>query len=110
MGQMPCPAYSRRGQGDPSVKTHGVESFFVVGEGVLEFDQDGNAAQLGEDVNLDELVQGRSPALDLDSVYGRGPNDKDDRKFYAEDGVKLKIGTTSPTDIPDDRTKVALAG
>jgi hypothetical protein len=166
------------------MKKHGVESFFVVGEGVLEFDQDGNpttrqpltdeelrrfrfsrlgpegpqideatrtalaqaitdpaatqpdsadpavpagftylgqfvdhdltmdrtAALLGEDVNLDELVQGRSPALDLDSVYGRGPNDKDDRKFYAEDGVKLKVGRTSATTFPDDRVNVELEG
>jgi Animal haem peroxidase len=159
------------------MKKHGVDSFFVVGEGVLEFDQDGNpttrqpltdeelrrfrfsrlgpegeqideatrtdpaatqpdsadppipagftylgqfvdhdltmdrtAVQLGEDVNLDELVQGRSPALDLDSVYGRGPNDKDDRKFYDEDGVKLKMGTTSATPVPDARTDIPLAG
>jgi hypothetical protein len=25
-------------------------------------------------VNIDDLIQGRSPALDLDSVYGRGPH------------------------------------
>lgn len=162
---------------------HGVDSFFVVGEGVLEFDRDGNptarqpetieelrrfrfsrlgpkgtpvdeatrialatavtaegrqpdsenpaipagftylgqfvdhdltmdrtAAQLGEDVNLGELVQGRSPALDLDSVYGRGPGDREDRKFYEEDGVTLKIGKTSATTFPDERVNVELDG
>ncbi|MDX8031893.1 heme peroxidase family protein [Lentzea sp. BCCO 10_0856] len=57
---------------------------------------DRTESQLGQDVNVDELMQGRSPALDLDSVYGRGPRDKDDQVFYAEDGVKLKMGTTSP--------------
>jgi len=67
-------------------------------------------AQLGEDVNLDELTQGRSPALDLDSLYGRGPEDRDDRVFYQRDGVQLKIGRTSATTFPDDRVKVELEG
>ncbi|MEU4745257.1 heme peroxidase family protein [Actinosynnema sp. NPDC023658] len=165
------------------MKQHGTNSFFVVGEGVLEFDRNGEAttrqpltveelrrfrfsrlgpegsqldeetrtalatamtaavpqpdsagppvpagftylgqfvdhdltmdrteAQLGEDVNLDDLMQGRSPALDLDSVYGRGPVDRTDRVFYAADGVKLKVGTTSPTPFPDERVNVALEG
>lgn len=71
---------------------------------------DRTAAQLGEDVNLDDLLQGRSPALDLDSVYGRGPTDRADRVFYTEDGVRLKVGTTSPTTFPDDRVNIALEG
>ena len=71
---------------------------------------DRTAAQLGEDVNLEDLMQGRSPALDLDSVYGRGPNDRSDRVFYAEDGVTLKVGTTSPTNFPDPRVNVAMEG
>jgi hypothetical protein len=159
---------------------HARDSFFVVGEGVLEFDQDGRPstrqplageelrrfrfsrigpegplvdeatrtalaeaitvtgiqadasvpagftylgqfvdhdltmdrtdAQLGEDVNLDELLQGRSPALDLDSVYGRGPTDRHDRIFYQRDGVQLKVGRTSATTFPDDRVNVELEG
>ena len=71
---------------------------------------DRTEAQLGEDVSLDELMQGRSPALDLDSVYGRGPRDARDRAFYAQDGVKLKMGRTSATTFPDDRTNVELEG
>ncbi|MEU7528736.1 heme peroxidase family protein [Saccharothrix sp. NPDC042600] len=71
---------------------------------------DRTESQLGGDVNLDDLVQGRSPALDLDSVYGRGPLDPADRRFYADDQVKLKMGKTSATDFPDDRTKVELEG
>jgi hypothetical protein len=71
---------------------------------------DRTAAQLGEDVTVDELVQGRSPALDLDSVYGRGPADPHDRIFYAADGVKLKVGTTSATTFPDNRVNVELEG
>ena len=73
---------------------------------------DRTAAQLGEDVNLDELVQGRSPALDLDSVYGRGPADRDDRKFYDEDGVTLKLGRTTAAPFPanDQGVNVELDG
>ncbi|MEN3609758.1 heme peroxidase family protein [Plantactinospora sp. ZYX-F-223] len=56
---------------------------------------DNTAAALGEDVSVDELLQGRSPALDLDSLYGRGPGDKHDRVFYAADGVHLKTGTSA---------------
>ncbi|MEU4804673.1 heme peroxidase family protein [Actinosynnema sp. NPDC023587] len=71
---------------------------------------DRTESQLGGDVNLDDLVQGRSPALDLDSVYGRGPLDPTDRVFYAADQVKLKVGRTSKTPVPDNRTNVELEG
>ena len=70
---------------------------------------DRTEAQLGEDVTLDELLQGRSPALDLDSVYGRGPTDRHDRVFYADEAT-LKVGTTSATTFPDDRVNVELEG
>jgi len=53
---------------------------------------DKTAVEFGEDVTVAELLQGRSPALDLDSLYGRGPNHPRDRKFYASDGIKLRIG------------------
>ena len=42
---------------------------------------DKTQAALGSDVTVDELIQGRSPALDLDSLYGRGP--ADDPQFYS---------------------------
>ncbi|MDQ3827115.1 MAG: hypothetical protein M3319_04750, partial [Actinomycetota bacterium] len=60
-------------------------SYYVEGEGLWTFDDlpgqfvdhdltmDATAVSLGQDVTVDELVDGRSPALDLDSVYGRGP-------------------------------------
>ncbi|HZA19054.1 MAG TPA: heme peroxidase family protein [Pseudonocardiaceae bacterium] len=60
---------------------------------------DATAVALGQDVTVDELVGGRSPALDLDTVYGRGPNHAQDRRFYAADGIKLKTGTTAAVDI-----------
>lgn len=55
--------------------------------------KDVTADQLGQDVTVDELLQGRSPALDLDSLYGRGP--EKDPQFYAADGLHLKTGRTS---------------
>jgi hypothetical protein len=60
---------------------------------------DKTAAALGSDVTVDELVQGRSPALDLDSLYGRGPGD--DPQFYT-DGLNLKMGRTAAVgDLPE---------
>jgi heme peroxidase len=92
---------------DPSVPA----GFTYLGQFVdHDLTMDRTAAQLGEDVNLEDLMQGRSPALDLDSVYGRGPADRNDRVFYAEDGVTLKVGTTSPTTFPDERVNVEMEG
>lgn len=54
---------------------------------------------LGSSVpNVTDLKQGRSPALDLDSVYAKGPVESG--SFYAPDGIKLKVGVTkaSPPD------------
>jgi hypothetical protein len=51
----------------------------------------------GEPVTIEELVQGRSPALDLDCLYGRGPGR--DPQFY-EDRLHLRIGTTARSDLP----------
>lgn len=59
---------------------------------------DKTATKLGDQVSIDELIQGRSPALDLDSLYGLGP--VKDHQFYT-DGVHLKVGTTERTNFPD---------
>ena len=48
----------------------------------------------------DELTQARSPALDLDSVYGFGPKDPADKVFYAADGVRLNLGITQESTPP----------
>jgi hypothetical protein len=40
-----------------------------------------------------DIEQGRSPALDLDSVYGRGPTKSPE--LYESDKLHLKIGTTT---------------
>lgn len=62
---------------------------------------DKTAASLGQAVTVDELMQGRSPALDLDSVYGRGPGKEP--QFYEADGIRLKTGASqaSPQPVSD---------
>lgn len=55
---------------------------------------DKTAVALGKHVTLDELLQGRSPALDLDCMYGRGPSNAEDSKFYS-DGIRIKVGKTA---------------
>jgi hypothetical protein len=44
--------------------------------------------------------QERSPALDLDSLYGKGPADPNSARFYAGDGVSLKLGETQASGPP----------
>ena len=56
----------------------------------------------GDDVRPVDLLQGRSPRLDLDSLYGNGPGDAASAKFYS-DGLHLKTGTTVA--VPPDRAK-----
>ncbi|WP_165612880.1 peptidoglycan-binding protein [Mycolicibacterium peregrinum] len=53
--------------------------------------RDDTVAPLGSDLTVEELIQGRSPALDLDSLYGRGPASQPE--FYT-DGLHLKMGST----------------
>jgi hypothetical protein len=50
--------------------------------------------RLGEDVSPSELLQARSPSLDLDSLYGAGPSDSESARFYESDGLHLKLGDT----------------
>lgn len=45
-----------------------------------------------------DLTQARSPALDLDSVYGNGPTLEP--QFYSSDGIKLKTGSTQMSGPP----------
>ncbi|WP_109507228.1 peroxidase family protein [Nocardioides speluncae] len=59
-----------------------------------DFTFDKTQVMLGEDISPTELLQGRSPSLDLDSVYGAGPLDAASKKFYS-DGKHLKVGKTT---------------
>jgi hypothetical protein len=58
----------------------------------LTFDK--TAVMLGENVSATQLLQGRSPSLDLDSLYGAGPDDPGSEKFYEADGIHLRMGKT----------------
>jgi len=57
----------------------------------MTFDQ--TVVALGGSVSTAELLQGRSPSLDLDSVYGFGPSDPVSAEFYRDDR-HLAIGKT----------------
>lgn len=46
----------------------------------------------------EELLQGRSPSLDLDSLYGAGPSREPG--FYVADRIKLKTGRTQASGPP----------
>jgi hypothetical protein len=56
----------------------------------LTFDKSG--LMEGVDIPPATLVQSRSPSLDLDSLYGNGPDDPGSAQFYESDGVHLKQG------------------
>jgi Animal haem peroxidase len=58
----------------------------------LTFDK--TAVTLGERISPALLLQARSPSLDLDSLYGAGPDDPESAKFYEADGIHLKMGKT----------------
>jgi Animal haem peroxidase len=58
----------------------------------LTFDK--TTVMLGEHISPINLLQGRSPSLDLDSLYGAGPLDPGSTKFYKPDGLRLKTGKT----------------
>lgn len=60
----------------------------------LTFDK--TEVMLGENVSPADLLQARSPSLDLDSLYGAGPTDPASARFYEDDGLHLKMGRTTP--------------
>jgi hypothetical protein len=62
----------------------------------LTFDK--TTVTLGSHISPAQLVQGRSPSLDLDSLYGAGPQEPASADFYEADGLHLKVGSTT-----DDR-------
>ena len=56
----------------------------------LTFDK--SSLMEGVDISPATLLQSRSPSLDLDSLYGAGPQDPGSAKFYESDGIHLKMG------------------
>jgi hypothetical protein len=62
----------------------------------LTFDK--TNVMLGDHVSPTDLLQARSPSIDLDSLYGAGPADPGSAKFYEADGEHLKMGKTFAAD------------
>src|SRR3954452_2088226 len=62
----------------------------------LTFDK--TNVMLGASVNATQLLQARSPSLDLDSLYGAGPQDPGSAKFYEADGEHLRVGRNGAAD------------
>ncbi len=56
---------------------------------------DATTVAFGENITPADLLQGRSPTLDLDSLYGFGPDDEVSKAFYEADRTHLKVGTTT---------------
>ncbi|UUZ60784.1 peroxidase family protein [Nocardioides sp. B-3] len=70
----------------------------------LTFDK--TPVAFGDRVSPAELVQGRSPTLDLDSLYGAGPLDPVSSEFYQADKARLKVGKT--TQSGPDKARVGF--
>lgn len=56
---------------------------------------DDTTVAFGDKISPAQLLQGRSPTLDLDSVYGFGPLDPVSARFYEADRTRLRIGRTT---------------
>src|SRR5215211_7741114 len=70
---------------------------------------DKTTVSFGSNVSAADLIQGRSPALDLDSLYGKGPANPGSAKFYKDDR-HFKLGKTEAVPgIPDKRNDENLA-
>ena len=69
-----------------------------------DLSMDRTTVMLGDDIRPIDMLQGRSPRLDLDSLYGNGPGDAGSAKFFEADGLHLRTGTTIAT--PPDGAKV----
>lgn len=65
----------------------------------ITFDQ--TTTPPGGVVTVDKIVQGRTPSLDLDSLYGQLPIDGNpvDPDRYEADRVRLKLGETKPDSV-----------
>jgi hypothetical protein len=79
----------------PSAQSQVPAGFTYLGQFIdhdLTFDK--TSVMLGAFVTPAQLVQARSPSLDLDSLYGAGPQDPGSAQFYEADGLHLKMGDT----------------
>jgi Animal haem peroxidase len=82
----------------------------------MSFDK--TCVTLAQNVTPEWLLQGTSPTLDLDSLYGAGPDDPRSAGFYDDDGIHLRLGGTVPGvggvqddgfDLPRDAGSAVIA-
>ncbi|HUL85446.1 MAG TPA: heme peroxidase family protein [Actinomycetota bacterium] len=106
------PSGVNRQLGDPlrkklaNLMTSGPEAFSQIPSGYTYLGQfadhdltfDKTNVMFGQNVPPAQLLEARSPSLDLDSLYGAGPTDPGSAAFYEADGVHLKSGTTAAAD------------
>lgn len=59
------------------------------------------------ELSPEEIALGCTPSLDLDSLYGRGP-DRETSPIYADDKIHLRIGQTSISGPPDEAEGLVL--
>ena len=90
-------AFNMAAGGGSGVETSGVPAGYTyLGQFIahdLSFDK--TVVALGANVAAAALVQGTSPRLDLDSLYGAGPEQS--AHLYLDDRLHLKTGKTAPT-------------
>ncbi|MFD7818618.1 heme peroxidase family protein [Streptomyces sp. NPDC059785] len=91
---------------DPNSKPGIPAGFTYLGQFVdhdLTMDASASMLAFGEPVSLEMLMQGHSPALDLDSLYGFGPGCATFRNYFDSSG-RFKMGSTlgvsDPAGIP----------
>ncbi len=96
----------------PSAQSNVPAGYTYLGQFIdhdLTFDK--TSVTFGAFVTPAQLVQARSPSLDLDSLYGAGPQDPVSAKFYEADGLHLKMGATvTAGDAGRPKTDLPRAG
>ncbi|MFD7713353.1 heme peroxidase family protein [Streptomyces sp. NPDC059786] len=99
-------AMTSKDQDNPNSKPGIPAGFTYLGQFVdhdLTMDASALMLAFGEPVSLEMMMQGRSPTLDLDSLYGFGPGCSTFRELYDASG-RFKTGSTlgvaDPAGIP----------
>jgi len=84
-----------RGGGSGDETSHIPAGYTYLGQFIahdLSFDK--TRGTLGGSVSPSRLVQAGSPSLDLDSLYGAGPQDPGSARLFEPDGTHLRTGRT----------------
>jgi hypothetical protein len=93
----------------PSFSSPKIELGLVFFGQFVDHDLNFNSTEEGQGASIDpnNPINRRTPALDLDPVYGGGPHG--DPEFYTPDGLFFKLGTNG-NDLLRDPNGVAIIG